>query len=150
VNYLHFVTLNTGAVERTLDIEERATHPAALDLGRALRDGRAPIASRPAYGLDAKTAGRALLCTIYGPVGQPLSTIGVASRSIDAARLWEMMHAASAGYGLLTDPAMPPAVPWCAVRVEPALVSDIEAARWLAAYELEIAWAWIKRRHRDA
>ena len=95
--------------------------------------------------------GPALLCTIWRGRDLPLTTIGVAARPRRAADLWSLMHETSAGYGLATDPGEVPPVPWCAVRVEPSLMTDPdEPWRWLAAYEVELATAWIERRHRDA
>lgn len=150
MTYLHFLTLNTGAVERIAPPDETATHTAALDLARALRGGRAGIASQPGYEMAALTVGPALLCTIYrGEI--LLTTFGVAARPRRAADLWRMMHEASPGYSLATDPGNPPSPPWCAVRVEPSMLTDpAEPWRWLAAYEAEVATAWIERRHRDA
>lgn len=149
MSYLWFVTLNTGSADRTSQLDEVATHPAALDLARALRDGRTAIGGRPGYDLQAMTVGPALLATIWrGKV--PLTTFGVAARSLGAEKLWRMLHDSSAAYGLATSADSMPEPPWCAVRVEPALLTDLSAAAWLAAYEIEVAWAWTEKRHRGA
>lgn len=149
MTYLRFVTLNTGSADDMRPPEAGVTHPAALDLARALRDGRAPIADRPGYEISVSTVGSALLCTIWRGAGLPLTTFGVAGRPRGAERLWRMLHEASEGYGLATSPDTIPPVPWCAVRVEPSLLGDIAASWWLAAYEVHVAIAWIERRHRD-
>lgn len=150
MTYLHFVTLNTGSAERIAPPAAVITNSAALDLGRALRDGTTEIGGHPGYRLKSLTVGPALLCTAYkGDL--PLVTFGVAARSRGAAELWGMMHDTSGGYGLMTDPNTVPGSPWCAVRVEPSMLADLdEPWRWLAAYEVEVATAWIERRHRDA
>lgn len=145
--YLWFVSLNTGTADRTMDTPSDATHPAALDLARALRDGRSPVARHPDYEIEARTISSALLCTIWcGAL--PVATIGVAKRSIGSRQLWGVLHAAP--YPLETDPDAPPQAPWCGVRVEPSaiLVPDPPWA-WLASYELEIAWAWVERKRDD-
>lgn len=147
MTYLHFVTLNTGSVDRIAPPDAKATQPAALDLGRALRDGRAPIATRPGYGIMVSMLGPAMLCTILKGE-MPLTTIGVAARPRRAADLWRTMHETSPG--MATDADQPPPTPWCAVRVEPSMMIDPEKPwHWLAAYELELATAWVERRHRE-
>lgn len=151
MTYLNFVTLQSGAMDRTVDVNRGATDPAALDLARALRDGVSPVSGKPGYTIKALPAGRCLLCTIYGPAGEPLTTFGVASRSAGAAELWSMLHEHTPVAERRTDPARPPSAPWCAVRVEISMMTDPnEPWRWLAAYELDIAWAFVTRRHRDA
>lgn len=148
MTYLHFVTLNTGSVDRIAPPNETATHPAALDLSRALRDGRAPISARPGYGIMVSMLGPAMVCTILKG-DMPLTTIGVAARPRRAADLWRLLHETSGD--LATDPDKPPPTPWCAVRVEPSMLADrAQPWTWLASYELEIATAWIERRHHDA
>lgn len=150
MTYLHYVMLNTGSVSRIAPPDATATHPAALDLARALRDGRAPIATRPGYELLASMIGPTLLCTIFRGANLPLATFAVAGRPRRAADLWRMLHETSPGYDLATDPDSSPPPPWCAVRVEPSMMADPDKPwRWLAAYEVEIATAWIERRHRD-
>ena len=150
VTYLNFITLNTGAAERIAPPDATVTRAAALDLGRALRDGTTGVGEHPGYRLKALTVGPALLCTVYGNE-LPLTTFGVAARSRGSAKLWEILHASSQAYGLATDPLTPPASPWCAVRVEPTMMIDHNQPwRWLATYEVEIATAWVERRHHDA
>ncbi|WP_420961093.1 hypothetical protein [Brucella sp. IR073] len=148
MSYLYFVTLNTGSTSTMDAPDATVTHSAALDLGRALRDGRAPITAHNGYDLAVLTVGRSMLCTVYKG-NSPLATFGVAAQARGAAKLWHMMHETAPNYGLKTDANNPPALPWCAVRVEPGLLKDFGASRWLASYELEIATAWIERRHRD-
>lgn len=145
--YLWFVTLNTGAAEKTASPAADATHLAMLDLARALRDGRSPIARQAGYEIEALTISSALLCTIWQGA-LPIATIGVARRSIGSQQLWDALHAAA--YPLETDPSTPPQVPWCGVRIEPtAILAPNPPWAWLATYELEIAWAWVERKRDD-
>mgnify|MGYP001260962747 CR=1 FL=1 len=151
MTYLTYVSLQTGTVERVAPPDRAATHPAALDLARALRDGAAPVSTRPGYSIKASLAGPALLCTVFRGELMPLVTFGAVARSRGSEKLWRMMHDLSSGYGLATDPEDSPPPPWCAVRVEPSLAADPdEPWRWLPAYEVELATAWIERRHLDA
>lgn len=146
MTYLVFVNLNTGARDNIAPPDATVTHNAALDLARALRDGRAAISGRAGYELIALTVGPAMLCNVVGANG-PLVTFGVAARSRGAANLWGMLTDMSGGYGLRATKDDAPPTPWCAVRVEPGLLADFSAAAWLAAYEIEIATAWIQKRH---
>lgn len=147
MTYLHFVTINTGQVDRIV-----ATAPteeddlAATDLVEALDKGVSAVRRHLGYRLKVSTVQAALLCTIMRDDGLALSTFGVAARSRGAAKLWEILHETSAG---ATDPSAPPPTPWCAVRVEPTLMLDRSwPAAWLARYEVQVASAWIDRRHR--
>lgn len=151
MSYLNFITLQTGAVEKTVDVDRCAIDPAALDLARALRDGSSPVSGHDGYTIKALPSGRCVLCTIYGPAGQPLTTFGIASRSAGAAELWAMLHEQIPAFKRRTDPSRPPQTPWCAVNVWDSMTTDPgEPWRWLAAYELDIAWTFVTRRHRDA
>lgn len=150
MTYLNFVTLNTGRSDRVDPPPAGVTASAALDLARALRDGRTAVSSRAGYELVVETVGPALLATVFRGSKLPLTTFGVAARSRGAATLWTLLHE-TAPYDLATDPSSAPQAPWCAVRAEPTLMQDPdEPWRWLAAYELEVATAWIERRHRHA
>jgi len=146
LSYLYFVTLNTGSADRIAPPSAIVTQAAALDLARALRDGVTGIARHSGFQLQALTVGPALLCTV-SKAGQPLATFGVAARSRGSANLWQIMHETSAGYGLASDRTSPPPAPWCGVRVEPGFLSYPDAAQWLASYEVDVATAWIEKRH---
>lgn len=143
MSYLWFVTLNTGRGQRLQLLPDRPD-AAALDLGRALRDGSSPVSGQAGYSIEARTVGSSLLCTIY-KADLPVTVFGVAARSLNAAKLWDLIH--DDAYGLATDAGKPPRAPWCAVRVEPGLLTDPDAASWLAGYEADIAFAWLERHH---
>ncbi|WP_353194589.1 hypothetical protein [Pusillimonas noertemannii] len=148
--YLYFVTLNTGRHENIILPDTRHADNAAFDLSSALINGRAAISSHKGYEISAMTIGPTLVYTIYRGTELPLATVGVAARSRGSANLWRMLHE-TARYPLATSPDRPPAEPWCAVRAEPSMMTDAQSPwTWLATYEVEIAAAWINKRHLDA
>lgn len=140
---LQLVTLNTGSTSR-IAIDPAEIPAAAIDLGNALKWRGPPvdIEGRDGSRLMASAKGSSLVATILHQ-GEPLATIGVAERSLGSKPLWRMLHDTARQMPLATDPASPPAAPWCGVLVWPGLVTMPNAATWLADYEAQIALAWI-------
>jgi hypothetical protein len=44
---------------------------------------------------------------------------------------------------VVTNPDRQPHAPWCATLIEPGLAGHTDAASWLGALELCLAWAWL-------
>ena len=146
MTYLHFVTLNTGSIERITPPPAGVTDAAALDLGRALRDGSAAVSGHAGYVLTARTIGPALLTTIKRDDG-PVVVVGVSARSRGAQPLWDVLREIIAPANLPISP-IPPAAPWCGVIAYPSIDAPDSPWTWLASYEVELATAWVERRHR--
>lgn len=72
----------------------------------------------------------------------PLLTLGVCAETAESAALWQALHR-EATLPLATDPARPPAAPWCAVRIELGALPYLETMAWVGDFERCLAWAWI-------
>ena len=139
---LNHVTLTTGHLSRS---PRSQADPAAIDavgegLARALARGETVEIDTPTPGctLEATTAGRALIATLYGPGGRPWVTLGVAPKSTVAPKLWGELTSQLAPYH-----AMPrPQTPWAA-----AILHVPDTPEWVGDWERCIAWAWIEGGH---
>lgn len=131
-DYIWHVTLDTGHGRRSLrnEIDAATITIVRQQIDEALAAGSAAILE--GYTLTATTPAGALLATVTGNAG-PLAIIGVARSSLQSAALWRRLDAEGA----------PPSPPWCAVRLQAPLASDLDAAGWLGDYERCIAWAWL-------
>lgn len=145
--YITHLTLNAGHASRCAreDVADQTMIDARQWLTAALTSGQPepiPGLKKP-YTAQAMQAEGALIVTVYAPapeVGKPhpLATFGIAPRSRQAPRLWEM---------LTQQPGVKPGLqrpdaPWCAVILQPALVMHPGATRWLGDFERTVAWAW--------
>lgn len=152
MTYLWHITLNSGHGRKSLraDAADSAVDAAALELARALVEAETDLHIGPGkdkpYRLKATAVGAALFCTVSTGAGAPLVSFGVAARSLDAAKLWSLLHADFDG--LATDPDRAPAPPWCAARIEmKSIANDPSALKWLPDFERLVAWAWIEKRN---
>lgn len=145
--YIAHLTLNTGHMARALreDVADQAMIYVREWLADAIASGRPepiPGLKKP-YTAQALQADGALIVTVYGPapeVGRPhpLVTFGVAPRSRQASRLWDMLTQQPGVKPGLQQPG----TPWCAAIVQPGLVMHTGARRWLGDFERTVAWAW--------
>ena len=137
-DYLWHLTTTTGHGRRSYrnEVDPAVVTLVRQQLGEALAG--IDVVVRDGYALTAKAVGTALVATVSGPKGT-LVTIGVARKSRDAARLWQMLQSKSDAIGEMPRP------PWCAVALHPAIAGDPIAATWLGDYERCLAWAWVDR-----
>lgn len=100
-----------------------------------------PVSSLADYMAHAAVDDGALLVTVSSPMGAPLVTIGVASRSRHA-HLWDKMGQPVQG----KMPNMPgikcPPTPWCGIIIWTSALADQAAFEWLGDFERCVAWAW--------
>ncbi|MGD9613809.1 MAG: hypothetical protein AB7H90_01280 [Alphaproteobacteria bacterium] len=135
--YIAHRTLDTAHSRRSY--REEIADDAALTLARqqideALAGMRPEI--YPGYHLSASTQGGALLATVEHIDDGPIVTIGVARTPLHSARLWPLLRE------IAPDIGDPPPVPWCAVKLWPALNAHLDATVWLGDFERTLAWAW--------
>lgn len=101
----------------------------------------------PEHVMTGVTAGMALTVAVYSPLmpgaseRQPLLTLGVAVHSHSSVALWRALHGWDPG-----DPPLeePPQLPWCGVRLLPALAHWPAAKDWLGGFERCVAWTWVE------
>ena len=147
--YIEHITLNTAhdAPRRRSEVWEETMAIMVPWLAEAIAIGRPmPIPAADGYQALALVQDGALVVTVYGPqpeVGRPdaVVTLGVAARSRQAPKLWELLTDMP---GVKTGLQRPEA-PWCAVVVHPRLVRHLLAAEWLGDFEHCVAWAWCTR-----
>ena len=149
MTYIWHVALGSGEASK-----ERLAYTAEqLDawrghIGRAL-DAPEPIPGHPGYALAAQEIKGALLCAVGRTDDKtPLCTFAVVTRAQQARKAWQALHEGYPQFDASLGKV--PQAPYCAVRAEVGLIYDQDAAQWLDAYQVPIAWAWIERRHRDA
>lgn len=132
------VTLQTGQWSRSYRQDVSDTTIATL---RPLvgADGDHEIPGVSARKLRVTRSGRLLLATILAQTS--ICTLAIADRSVGAGKLWEMIHE---GTRTATDPARPPAAPWCAARLEPGLVSCPQDVAWLTDFQRCLAWTFLE------
>lgn len=153
MTYIHHVTLNTGHTRRSLAGEVSAEALAACKASLAIclsgTQQRAPLGADlapdiAAYQLTATAQGRCLVATIWHG-HDPVCTVAIARHGRCGSHLWRLMHEPAPGVApLVTDGAMQPQAPWCAVRLEAGITRHLDAAQWLGDYERCLAWAWIE------
>ncbi len=150
MTYLHHVTLTTGHVRRSVREEISA---AALAVCRRLIDEAladttrtVPVPGVDGYSLAAQAVGRCTTLTVWadGPPSECVGTVGIASHSRCGAGLWQALH--RDGASLATSADQCPPEPWCAARLEEAIVRHVDATEWLGDLERCLAWAWLGRR----
>jgi len=147
--YLWHITLDTGHSRRSpraeVDAEVVATMADFLASAAGTRRFE-PMPGPPGYAARVSADGGMLMVTIVrsGTPPAPLVTLGVATRSRHAARLWQILHDDTL-MPPQTDPGDVPSPPWLAVRMEIGILTDPSAVDWLADAERCIAWAWIDK-----
>lgn len=142
--YLMHVTIDTGHRRLSYrdEVDDAVVTIVAQQLAEARTSGDAEI--RPGYRLRPVSAGASLLATVESERLGPLATIAVTGKSRDSAKLWGLLSASATA-------AEPPPVPWCAVKLYPAVNHDSDALIWLGDFERILAWAWLERpRNGDA
>lgn len=83
----------------------------------------------------------AAILYIHGPSGEPVSTVGMARRPADGARLWRHLIEQA------RTPIQPmdyPCEPWIARRLEPGHARNAAMLHSLSALECSIAVSWLK------
>lgn len=145
MTYLWHMTLDTGHGHKSprADVSDVVIKHLRPHLERAIANKTDPVPIDGGYALYATADGAWLLATVLDRDMAPIVTFGVAPRSRGAGRLWQMLH--DGRPDLTTEPAQPPAAPWCAVRIEDQ-ARLLPAVEWIADYERCIAWAWIEMR----
>ena len=150
MTYIHHLTITTGHTRKSYrnEVASDIIDTLQATLSAAIAGQLPPLpGDLSGYHLSAGAVGRCLMATVWAPPKAvpsrptPLVTIGVAARSRCAADLWGRLvesHPAP------LQPAMPDA-PWCAVQLQPGIMSDIGAMGWLGDFERCLAWAWLER-----
>ncbi len=144
MTYIWHVALGSGEASR----EPCAYTDAQLAAWRGHIDKALAVASEPipghaGYALAARQIGGVLLCTVGRTDDQTaLCTFAVVTRALHARKGWRAMHDGYPAFAASIDKV--PQAPYCAVRAEAGLIYDQGAAAWLDAYQIAIAWAWIK------
>lgn len=145
--YIWHVALGSGEASReplTYSPAQLAAWRGHIDRAIEAPEGE-PIPGKPGYALKARPIGGMLLCTVGRTDDRtPLCTFAVVRRSQHAAQAWRALHEGYPQFAASAD-KVPPA-PYCAVRAEVGLIYDQDAARWLDAYQIALAWAWIDGR----
>lgn len=115
-------------------------------LRRAITDPAGdPIPGRAGYRAAARLIGGAALVTVGRASDQAgLCTIGLCAETRPAGKLWRSLHDGYPWFESSRDDV--PRTPYCAVRPEAGLVSDIAAGDWLDGYQIAIAWTWLDHR----
>lgn len=147
--YLDHITLTTG--HRVRQDRARVSDAVTAVMAPWLQDASirgAPVLIPGLDGYKAKVLSHdgALIVTVYGPdpdIGRAhaLCTFGVAVRSRHAQALWDMLMQQP---GVRPD-LQPPGAPWLASVPYAALITDLDAARWMGDFERTCAWAWVTR-----
>lgn len=141
--YIWHITLNTG------DVRQSPRSEVGDDIIEALQplliaDGthKMPV---PGYTLKVSRLGSNLIATVMQQAVRPFVTIGIATRSTGAARLWQELHKIAPT--TVPHTADMPSAPWCAALLHTAVEQDIPATSWLGDFERCLAWAWIEARN---
>ncbi len=147
--YLDHITLTTG--HRVRQDRARVSDAVTAVMAPWLQDAStrgAPVLIPGLDGYKAKVLSHdgALIVTVYGPdpdIGRAhaLCTFGVAVRSRHAQALWDMLMQQP---GVRPD-LQQPGAPWLASVPYAALITDLDAARWMGDFERTCAWAWVTR-----
>lgn len=149
MTYLWMITLNTGDGERC---PRSSVHDDVVTVLRPILQDAAESGERrpvvpgpPAISLQISSAGAHMMGTIWDDgTDLPIVTMGVATRSRGAGRLWQLLH--NGRPGLVTDTADVPRAPWCGVLVHPSSLVRHDVALWAADLERCIAWTWMEMR----
>lgn len=98
------------------------------------------------YSISGRATSKCMFVTVWadGPPPEQVVSIAVARDERRGRALWCTLHRISQG-SIVTNPDRQPGVPWCATLIEPGLTHHIDAWRWLGAFELGLAWAWLER-----
>lgn len=142
-SYLWMVTINTGDGDRCPREIVRDDVIAALRpiLAAAAASGQREALPIPGVSLQMQVRGSHMLADIRaGDI--PLVSMGVATRSLRAAKLWQALHDRAATNA--THSGDVPAAPWCAVVVHPTFIARPDAMVWAADLEQCIAWTWME------
>ena len=146
MRYIWHVALGSGEASR-----EPCGYPAEhltawRGHSRAAIDSKAgeSIPGQQGYAMTARAFGGVLLCTV-GRIDNkvPLVTFCVVTRAQQARKAWQALHEGYPQFAASRDRV--PQAPYCAVRAEAGLMSDLAAADWLDAYQIAIAWAWLDK-----
>lgn len=146
---MRHITLTTGHSRESprADVADDILPVVGDLLTRSLAGESVPVPWTPDLcTIRASAAESALLVTVYAEGGKrvPLVTMGVCAREPDSALLWRLLHESAVGTPITTDPARPPAVPWCGVRIEVGLLLHPQPAEWLGDFERCLSWWWIE------
>lgn len=151
MHYISHITLTTGHVANhgravVSDAALAVVVPWLAEALTSLEPLPIPGVTGDFAALALQQAG-ALVVTVYGPqpdIGrrEPLASFGVAVRSRQAGKLWDMLMQTQPG---VIRGLQPPGVPWCAVVPYPALLAHGDALGWLGDFERCVAWAWVTR-----
>jgi hypothetical protein len=154
MTYLHHVTLTTAHVRRSprSEVADDVVRRLTPILRQALQGTRAAIWV-PGYSITGGVHGRCMAVTLWGqgategpaPGLVPILTVGVASHSRCAAKLWTSLHE-DAVTTLATDPDEVPPAPWCADRIEPGMALRPETGQWTGDFSRCVGWTWIEMR----
>lgn len=127
------ITVNTGHARLSprSEVGDEAIGLLIPLIERALSGQRVQIpAPEPCY-LEARPKGRNLLAVLRDAANRPVITMAVGVENAEA--IWRDLSGV---------PIAPP-VPWCAVRLEAAVVFHLPMMRWIGDLERCLAWAWI-------
>lgn len=73
-----------------------------------------------------------------------VATIGIGGDPAGSPALWRQLHQyALDAAPVVTDPAAPPPVPWCAARLDVGATTHPDAMEWLGDLERCLAWAYL-------
>lgn len=149
-SYIWHITLNTGHSRRSerSEVDDGVISTVRLILAEAVAapGQRIPvIPGPPDIALEAHPAGPHLLAPVWDShTGAPLLTLGIAPRSREAGRLWEVLHGGN--HHLVVGLADVPRAPWCGFVLHPTIMLRPDAMRWAGDMERCVAWAWMELR----
>lgn len=148
--YLHHITVTTGHASRSRreDVPDSALNMLRPWIADCLATGETMAIPEVApYRGQCLREGGALMCTVWAhatDIGNPdpIVTFGVAARSRDARRVWDVLIATPGEKP--ADLAMPGA-PFCGVIIHPTAARHPDAFAWLGLFEQVVSWAWVTK-----
>ncbi|SFG79343.1 hypothetical protein [Methylobacterium gossipiicola] len=140
--YIWQIVLNQGGGRPSY---RRDVTEAALVVTRPLLDLSEPQAVDGLGLVQVKHLRRGALVTISDRAG-PRAAVGIAGHGRISAPLWRTLHEAVPGASLATDPAAPPAAPWCGlVLADQMRDRPRDEVTDLIVQARVLGWAWMER-----
>ena len=144
MTYVWHITLNTGRAEK---LPVAAASAALLEQSRRLLagSGRQPVLGT-ALTIEIVHDGPNMVATFFGG-DVPVVTMGVATKSRAAGRLWEMLIASARAAGVELDatPGDVPRTPWAGFIVYASYFGHMDEMPLLGHIEHALACAYLER-----